>query len=121
MIITVIILWAGIDLANSQEISTQILGKWALKEVEIMGQKGSPLEVFGVTEAYQKYTKPNKFIGCLGEKVTGHYTIESNTIKVEINKEITIFKIKKMEARKMELNLKTEEGIITLYYNKVND
>ncbi len=119
--IVIILLWLGFGSAFSQEISKEIIGKWKLTEVGMMGQKGSPLEVFGVAEAYQEYTKPNKFTGFLGEKVTGKFKIDkaAKKIEIDVNNESTIFEIKTFSTKNMVLNLKAEEGIITLYYEKV--
>lgn len=120
ILITIVILWLGNAPAQCQEISKQIFGKWELKQVEAMGQKGTPMEVFGVAEAYQEYKKPNKFVGFLGEKVSGEFTIDdkSKTITVKVGKESTIFKVKSFSAKKMVLNITTEEGTLTLHYLK---
>ena len=120
ILITIVILWLGNAPAQCQEISKQIFGKWELKQVEAMGQKGTPMEVFGVAEAYQEYKKPNKFVGYLGEKVSGEFTIDdkSKTITVKVGKEGTIFKVKSFSEKKMVLNITTEEGTLTLHYLK---
>lgn len=120
IIITIVILWLGNAPAQCQEISKQIFGKWELKEVEAMGQKGTPLEVFGVAEAYQEYKKPNKFVGFLGEKVNGEFTIDDKAKKITVNigNESTAFKIKSFTAQKMVLNIASEEGTLTLHYQK---
>lgn len=102
IIVTIVILWLGSAPAQCQEVSKQIFGKWELKEVEAMGQKGTPLQVFGVSEAYQEYQKPNKFTGFLGEKVNGEFTVneKNNTITVYIDNENTVFKVKSFTAKK---------------------
>ncbi|WP_299121930.1 hypothetical protein [uncultured Tenacibaculum sp.] len=120
IIVTIIILWLGHAPAQYQEISKQIFGKWQLKQVEAMGQKGSPMEVFGVAEAYQEYQKPNKFTGFLGEKVSGSFIVDdkSKTITVKAGKDDAVFKVKSFTAHKMVLDIDTEEGILTLHYQK---
>lgn len=120
IIVTIIILWLGNAPAQCQEISKQIFGKWELKEIEIMGQKGTPLEVFGVAEAYQEYQKPNKFTGFLGEKVSGAFVVneKDKTITVKIDNESTVFKVKSFTKEKMVININTEEGTLTLHYLK---
>ncbi|WP_420551404.1 hypothetical protein [Tenacibaculum aiptasiae] len=120
IIVTMIILWLGYAPAQGQEISKQIFGKWQLKQVEIMGQKGTPMEVFGVAEAYQEYQKPNKFTGFLGEKVSGSFIVDdkSKTITVKAGEDDAAFKIKSFTAQKMVLDIATEEGVLTLHYQR---
>lgn len=106
--------------AQGQDIAKEIFGKWKLDVVEMMGEKGTPQEVFGVAEAYQEYSKPNKFKGFLGEEVHGDFTIDSATSKivVTVGNDSTEFKVISFTKTGMILSIQTDEGALQLHYKK---
>ncbi|CAM1345578.1 hypothetical protein [Tenacibaculum amylolyticum] len=121
IIITIVLILVGNVALFSQEISKDIFGKWKLKVVEAAGEKATPQEVFGISEAYQVYEKPNKFTGFLGEKVQGTFKVKGKEIEITINKETAKLKVKSFNVTTMQIQIEEPEapgGYITLHYSK---